>query len=127
MSRTWPDTSSPCRCSWTAVLDIVWTCFQCSRERAEPTTPLVKRRNIRTATPFVLRSGDGSFLPENAEGIDIAVVHPRTCYVNGRPIWLSTGGWRRPVPIAQLAAYHAAIPALQKGGHNSAPGFSRYR
>jgi len=77
--------------------------------------PVAEKYPERT-TPFVLRSGDGFFLPENAEGIDIAVVHPRTRYVNGRPTWLSTGGWRRPVPIAQLAAYHAAIPALQKAG-----------
>jgi hypothetical protein len=66
--------------------------------------------------PFVLQSGGSFFLPVEAEGVDLAVVHPRAKYENGRPVWLSTGGWRKPVPINQLPAYRAAISKLRSSG-----------
>jgi len=66
--------------------------------------------------PFVLQSAESSFLPEEAKGIDIAVAHPRARYENNRPSWLSTGGWRKPVPIDQLPEYRAAIPRLRSAG-----------
>jgi hypothetical protein len=82
----------------------------------EPEYQLIAPKYADRTAPFVLHSRDGFFRPGAAEGTDIAVIHPRAVYENGRPAWLSTGGWRKPSPIAQLSAYQAAVPALQKAG-----------
>jgi hypothetical protein len=67
----------------------------------------------RTAA-FALQSKKG-FYPED-DGMDISVMHPHAKYENGRPVWLSTGGWRKAAPIGQLPAYRAAAPEIRKAG-----------
>jgi len=78
-------------------------------------TAIDARFASRTA-PFVLQSTAGFFLPDAADGVEIAVIHPRARYENGRPTWLATGGWRKPVPIADVPAYGEAVPELRKAG-----------
>jgi hypothetical protein len=90
--------------------------YMSERDAEQPEYPLIAAKYADRTVPFVLRSGDGFFLPQNAEGVDIAVIHPRARYENGRPTWLSTGGWRKPSLIAQLPAYQAAVSKLQEAG-----------
>ncbi len=87
-------------------------------ERADrqPEYPIIAAKYADRTAPFVLRSAGGFFLPQNSDGADIAVIHPPAKYRNGRPAWLSTGGWRQPRSIAQLPAYRAAVPELRKAG-----------
>jgi hypothetical protein len=82
----------------------------------EPEYPVVAAKYSERTAPYALRGSDGFFRPGSAEGIDIAVVHPRARYENGRPTWLATGGWRKPRLIAQLPAYRGALPEFRKAG-----------
>ena len=90
--------------------------YMSEREGEDPQYTTIAARFADRTAPFALRSGSEFFLPDAADGIDIPVIHPRARYQNGRPAWLATGGWRKPVPIADLPAYKAAAPELRKAG-----------
>lgn len=73
--------------------------YMSERDAEDPQYTTIAARFADRPAPFVLKSGAEFFLPEAAEGEQITVIHPRARYQNGRPSWLATGGWRKPVPI----------------------------
>lgn len=90
--------------------------YMSERDDERPDYTFISAKYADRTAPFVLQSAGGFFVPRDSDGLDIAIIHPRARYENGRPTWLSTGGWRKPRPIAQLPAYQAAIPELRKAG-----------
>jgi hypothetical protein len=89
------------------------------RSRSELDSPLYNSVVDRFAqtTPFVIRRPAGLL---SAPGFDVAVFHPRARYFEGRPDWLSMGGYRQPCRIAitpspqahMIRAFKASEPPL---------------
>jgi hypothetical protein len=47
-------------------------------------------------TPSIALAGDNPINPTHNDIYDLAVIHPRTLYRDGRPTWLTLGGRRQP-------------------------------
>ena len=73
--------------------------MECSKEEFRNKYYQLADRKFNFTEPVFLSKGDDDYSFKSEGYADAVVFLPKTKYVNGRPDWMSMGGYRKPYPI----------------------------